>query len=307
MLRRSTFAVAAYVLLALAATDASATAQRTFVASYGNDANPCLLTLPCRTLAAAVAQTIAGGEVVVLDSAGYGTVTITQSVSLVSPPGVYAGITVATGTTGVAVDGPGINVSLHGLSINGSAANGAGIRMINGSSLTVDNCTISNLGGAVIVETAASVGIAGVAIRKSFIGVSVGFGAVASITNTQIINSTFSAILSSSAPSAATTTNIFVTNTVVTGGEYCILNTPGIDANGNISATRVTVSGCQFAVVNEPATAGSVTLSDSMISGNAHGLVQWTEGIGAFQTLGNNHLSGNTTDTFGTITTIGGK
>src|SRR5436853_5663 len=74
-------------------------AQRTFVsAATGNDANPCNRAAPCRNFAAAIAQTASGGEVVVLDSGGYGTVTISQAVSLVAPPGVYAGISVFSGT-----------------------------------------------------------------------------------------------------------------------------------------------------------------------------------------------------------------
>src|SRR6266571_6657569 len=78
---------------------AAALAQRTFVsAATGNDANPCTRTAPCRNFAAAIAQTQSGGEVVVLDSGGYGTVTITQAVSLVAPAGVYAGISVFSGT-----------------------------------------------------------------------------------------------------------------------------------------------------------------------------------------------------------------
>ena len=61
---------------------ATALAQRTFVsAANGNDANPCTLSLPCRNFQAAIAQTASGGEVVVFDSGGYGTVNITQAVS----------------------------------------------------------------------------------------------------------------------------------------------------------------------------------------------------------------------------------
>ena len=71
-------------MTALAAADAAATAQRTFVASTGNDANPCSLAQPCRGFARAFRQA-SPGEVIVLDSAGYGLVTITQSVSLIAP------------------------------------------------------------------------------------------------------------------------------------------------------------------------------------------------------------------------------
>src|SRR2546430_17304299 len=90
-------------------------AQRTFVsAATGNDANPCNRTAPCRNFAAAIAQTQPGGEVVVLDSGGYGTVTITQAVSLVAPSGVYAGITVFGGN-GITINaGPSDIVTIRG-------------------------------------------------------------------------------------------------------------------------------------------------------------------------------------------------
>ena len=58
------------------------------------DANTCSLAAPCRTFAAALGQTNAGGEIVVLDSAGYGPMTINKAVSIVVPPGIYAGVSV---------------------------------------------------------------------------------------------------------------------------------------------------------------------------------------------------------------------
>jgi hypothetical protein len=61
------FVLAAAVQV-LQSMPALATAQRTFVASYGSDANPCSMGQPCRTFAAAIAQ--AGGDAVALDSAG---------------------------------------------------------------------------------------------------------------------------------------------------------------------------------------------------------------------------------------------
>jgi hypothetical protein len=50
--------------------DAWAGAQRTFVAASGSDAFPCSLSQPCRSFAAAIANTDVNGEIVVLDSAG---------------------------------------------------------------------------------------------------------------------------------------------------------------------------------------------------------------------------------------------
>ena len=73
MLRRTCALVSiAFSLFLFSATGAATTAQRTFVASTGNDANPCSIAAPCRGFARAITQTSAGGEVIVLDSAGYG-------------------------------------------------------------------------------------------------------------------------------------------------------------------------------------------------------------------------------------------
>ena len=70
---------------------AVAALQRTFVASTGSDSNPCSLPLPCRGFAIAVAAVAPAGEVIVLDSGGYGPVVITQSVSIIAPAGVVCG------------------------------------------------------------------------------------------------------------------------------------------------------------------------------------------------------------------------
>src|SRR5689334_19511287 len=110
-------------LLASVAHDALAASQRTFVASTGVDTHPCTLAQPCRTFGAALAQTSAHGEIIVIDSAGYGPVTINKSVSIVAPPGIYAGLTVFSGD-GITVNaGASDTVVLRGLTINGQGGN----------------------------------------------------------------------------------------------------------------------------------------------------------------------------------------
>ena len=121
--------------------------QRTFVSTGGNDANPCSITSPCRGFAAAVTAVASGGEVIVLDSGGYGSFTIAKSVTVTAPAGVYAGISVFPSTNGIVVSGPGILVTLKGLSINGQGGN-SGIVFAQGSELTVENCEIANVGSA---------------------------------------------------------------------------------------------------------------------------------------------------------------
>ncbi len=128
------------------AFDAEATAQRTFVASYGVDSNPCTLVSPCRSFGTAMAQTTAGGEIVVLDSAGYGPVAITQAASILAPPGIYAGVSVSAGT-GVTVNaGAGSKVTLRGLTINGLGGT-TGIAFQSGAALYLDDVTVNGFNG----------------------------------------------------------------------------------------------------------------------------------------------------------------
>jgi hypothetical protein len=169
MLHRACAFVLIPFALLLETADVEASAQRTFVASKGNDANPCTLVLPCRGFSAAVAQTAAGGEVVILDSAGYGTVTVTKSVSLIAPPGIYAGISVNSGD-GITINGAGVSVVLRGLTINGLGASSTdGIEFIQGAELTVEECEIAGMGA----NFGAEITIAGSVLARNAIGVHV--------------------------------------------------------------------------------------------------------------------------------------
>ena len=144
--------IALAFLLSCVATAALAATQRTFVASNGSDANPCSLAMPCRAFSFAIAQTLSGGEVIVLDSAGYGPVTISQAVSIIAPAGVYAGVSVLAGTGITVSAGAGI-VTLRGLTINGLGGN-IGIDYVSASRLYLDRVIVTGFS-----QTAASAGV----------------------------------------------------------------------------------------------------------------------------------------------------
>src|SRR2546428_4511889 len=111
-MRRSLFVFASFF-----AVNAFALAPRTFVSTSGNDVNPCSRPAPCRSFAAAIAVTSPAGEVIALDSGGYGPVTINIAVTLVSPAGVYAAITAQAGQA-ITVDAGSNIVTLRGLTLN---------------------------------------------------------------------------------------------------------------------------------------------------------------------------------------------
>jgi hypothetical protein len=129
----------------IVSTSAYGLAQRTFVSTNGSDAAACSLAAPCRSFAAAIAQTAAGGEIVVLDSGGYGAVGISKDVSIIAPKGVYAGITVSAASpnaTGVTVFDA--RVILRGLSINGQGGD-TGIHIFGDAVVQIEDCAISSL------------------------------------------------------------------------------------------------------------------------------------------------------------------
>jgi hypothetical protein len=88
---------AALLACGLAAAPAQAGPNRTFVSGTGTDSGTCTRPAPCRTFAFALSVTNAGGEIDVLDTAGYGTVIITKAISIVNDGVGVAGITASSG------------------------------------------------------------------------------------------------------------------------------------------------------------------------------------------------------------------
>src|SRR5512132_4419502 len=124
-----------------AASPALGLANRVFVsARSGNNANACdnILT-PCQTFAGAVVQLNPGGEAIVLDSGGYGPVTITQSLTIEAPPGVLAFIHPPSGDA-ITINAGSGTVTLRGLVLNVGTN---GILITSVGTLNVENCFIT--------------------------------------------------------------------------------------------------------------------------------------------------------------------
>ena len=126
---------------------AQAQADRTFVSGHGADTGTCAVTAPCRSFVYAISQTAAAGEIVVLDSAGYGPVTIAQSLIITNPGGVEAGITATSGGDAIQITpSSSANVTLRGLTLNGAGvgANGIDVAPSAPSSVTIIDTLITN-------------------------------------------------------------------------------------------------------------------------------------------------------------------
>jgi hypothetical protein len=133
--------VAGAAALALVAFGAAA-AQRTFVASFGSDANTCSIAQPCRTFTKAKFFTDINGEIVVLDSAGYGAIDIDKAMSIIAPAGIYAAISGGV-LAAILIDAPAnARVVLRGLAIQGATK---GIEILQAGQVDIDRCTIANV------------------------------------------------------------------------------------------------------------------------------------------------------------------
>ena len=138
-------------VLLFAASSLLAQSARVFVSGSGADTNACTVTSPCRSFAHAITLVNSGGEIIPLDSAGYGPVTIDRSVSISAPEGIYAGVTASgSGAVGITISTASVNVFLRGLTINGAGAS-TGIQAFSDLvTLQVERLNVSNFAGPCI-------------------------------------------------------------------------------------------------------------------------------------------------------------
>ncbi|HEY4848034.1 MAG TPA: right-handed parallel beta-helix repeat-containing protein [Methylocella sp.] len=152
--------IPAMIIATLFSVPANAQATRTWVSGVGDDANPCSRTAPCKTFAGAISKTAAGGEINVLDPGGFGAVTITKSISILSQ--FEAGVLVS-GTNGIVVSAAASDkVLLEGLDIEGLGTGLDGVKMVGGGKLVVRKCSIRNFTGN-------GVNIGGTANARAFV------------------------------------------------------------------------------------------------------------------------------------------
>lgn len=137
---RKNMIASAAIALAFTVT-AQGGVNHTYVSTTGSDAGACSITEPCRTFTAALAATSSGGEIVVLDSGGFGAITITQPLTITAV-GVDAAIRVTAGDA-ITLNTPGA-VTINGLNLYGGGAAADGILVSQVGFLRLFNMNIEN-------------------------------------------------------------------------------------------------------------------------------------------------------------------
>src|SRR5450432_773189 len=127
----------------------AAGANRAWVSGHGTDAAGCgAPTAPCRSLQYTHDHiVVAGGEIDILDPAGYGAITITKGISIVNDGVGTAGVQATSGDAITINAGTGA-VVLRGLDVEAQGGAVNGIHFIAGGSLTVQDSTIKGFGVA---------------------------------------------------------------------------------------------------------------------------------------------------------------
>jgi len=146
---RFTISALAIAIFTLAfASMAQAQATRTWVSGVGDDVNPCSRTAPCKTYAGAISKTAKDGEISTLDPGGFGTVTITKSITINGTHGQGYGSILSAGTpTGVNINITDVNdvrksVRLISLNINGASTGTDGIKINSALAVAIEDCTL---------------------------------------------------------------------------------------------------------------------------------------------------------------------
>ena len=298
--------IATFMFAFASMTQAQAT--RTWVSGVGDDVNPCSRTAPCKTFAGAISKTFIGGEIDALDPGGFGTLTITKSIT-VDGGSAFASV-LASGVNGiivnVAVSGndPERRVTLRRLSINGTGSSGAiglrtglkGIGITAVNKLFVENCYIQNFtqGGvdaASLAETGAYISVKDTNITNCNVGINLltssGF-VVGNMDNVRIEKMTSNGV------SMGNGANMKTRNSAVifcAGDGFSIGNTV---ANATLFLEH-TFIGSNSAGIRNGTTGSIVDLSNSSIVVNATGIASSSGAAGGgVNSHGNNVIANNT-------------
>lgn len=289
---------------------AQAQATRTWVSGVGDDANPCSRTAPCKTFAGAISKTAVNGEINCLDPGGFGTVTITKSITIDCRL-THGGI-LSAGINGVtipfdnftAVGETRKSVRLRGLAINGADSGTNGVRITGGTAATgtevfIEDSVIDGIyggsangvlderngGGKLVLANTVirNVGFYGIRAAPS-LGAS-GAAIHVSIDNVRVQNAIYGTGFTNGAL-AMIRRSTFSGN--ATAGLYA-------DSNAQVNVSDTTTSSNGIGIFNSGAT---FRISNTDISFNDTGI------NGATQSYGNNRISGNVTSAGTTPTPI---
>ncbi len=289
----------ALLLLLLLAPLAPLHAQLTkiFVSATGNDANDGARGTPKRTFQAAHDAVAPAGEIVALDTAGFGAVVITKSLGITVPTGINGFITAISGN-GITINaGSSDVVTLRGLSVNSPGGASTAVLANGVGTLEMTDCTLSGFetnGLSLATQNTATLLLKNCTIRDSNNGIlvptSVGVPVTMVIDDCQVQSNRVGLNLATNSQAH----RVVLHNTAVinSAGGFAI----AVRVNGG--SNQVTLQGCTISAsgigIDLVASGATARLDGCTIAANTLGL---SRVAGAnLLSRGNNTLEGNTTD-----------
>lgn len=290
----------ALLVLLLAAPGAHAQATRTWVSGVGDDVNPCSRTAPCKTYAGAISKTADPGEINALDPGGYGTLTVTKSVTI-DGTGTMASTLAAGGISGFIINAPGKTVTLRNLEINGAGTTIGtnGVRIVAAAGVTIENVSIdrfSDSGVRIDAATPVRVLLNGVTIKNAAVGVQIPAAATGAadvqVHDTVISGATAGVRVLGAGDAKVVLDGVSIASPTLQGVQVA----PAVGAAPKVVLRNTTITGANPAVQADAG--GAAGLLGSLLSFNTLGLMH-ADGA-TVEDLGGNTLTNNTED--GTFT-----
>jgi hypothetical protein len=293
-------------ILALAAmTHAQAT--RTWVSGVGDDVNPCSRTAPCKTYAGAISKTAKDGEISTLDPGGFGTLTITKSIT-VNGGGAgqgYGSVLSALAPQGFLINITDVNdirktVRLNWLDINGASSGTDGVRFIAGNVLYIENTNIDGLTGDGVDVNVAGTGASELYMRNVSIRNCGGNGVILNNSSTGVVAAALENVQISACSDgfeAALRSNATLRNCVISSNDA--VGSAGVRVNGATSNVNVDSCSLSFNTSGVRVDSGTARVSNSVFTNNTTQLHQVG---GTLKTYGTNRLDGG--PNAGTITPV---
>jgi hypothetical protein len=292
---------AGFAVLSSLSGPAWAQANRTFVSGHGSDTNPCSLLAPCRSFAQALTQTSSGGEVTILDPAGYGAVTINKAVSIVNDGVGEAGVTASSGS-GITISAASSDViSLRGLTLVGASGSDQGVLFAGSGTLNMQNCIIRGFASGILLVP---VGSAAFNVSDTIVsnvgstGVSIDTGAVGTVTalfnRVQAIGAGgdgFRIRVDNAVALNVTITDSLATNNTNNGIEVVLSSIPAL---AQVTVSNSVVSNNGTGVINGGGNS-TIYLTKNTIAGN---FLAFDNTAGGLFSFGDNYIAGNTHDGF---------
>lgn len=282
-MKRAITVLAVLVVVLVAATSVQAQATRTWVSGVGDDANPCSRTAPCKTWAGAISKTAAKGAINSLDPGGFGSLTITKSITVDGLAQMSSSL--SSGVNGFVINAASTdivvirNVDIHG----GLTAGLDGIRILNAKHVLIENVSIKGMGSNGI-EIAPGVNPIDVVVR-----------------NVTISDTGSHGIFINNALGSGLIDLVVEHSTITGGGNHGIL----VTGNNNLVVSNGVITANVSAGVQVEQTSAFAFITDTVFEGNGTGIISGISPNTPVTRISRCTIVKNTAGLAGTGTTVG--